>query len=277
MSAVLPPLPTARVLTIAGSDSGGGAGIQADLKTMLVHGVHGMSVLTAITAQNSQGVQGIWPLPVEAIRAQFRSVVDDIGVDAVKTGMLGTAEVVDCVADLLADLDGIPVVVDPVCVSKHGDPLIADDAVAALRDLLVPLATVVTPNLDEAALLAGTTEDTAPAELAARLLALGPEWVLVKGGHSAGPPVDYLVGCEGASYRYVAERADNRHTHGTGCTLASALASELALGTPVPDAMQAAKHYITGAVQAGFALGSGIGPTDHLWELRQGLVDLGRD
>ena len=152
----------ARVLTIAGSDSGGGAGIQADLKTMLAHGVHGMSVITAVTAQNSLGVQGIWPLPADAVREQFRSVVDDIGVDAVKTGMLGTSEVVACVADLLGRLDpGVPVVVDPVCVSKHGDPLIDEDAVDAMRRVLFARATVITPNLDEARRLSGL-DDRAP-------------------------------------------------------------------------------------------------------------------
>ena len=148
------------MLTIAGSDSGGGAGIQADLKTMLAHGVHGMSVLTAVTAQNSLGVQGIWPLPEEAVRAQFRSVVDDIGVDAIKTGMLGTAATTRLVAELLAGRPaGVPVVVDPVCVSKHGDALIDDDAVAALRNELLPVATVITPNLPEAELLAGRSGD----------------------------------------------------------------------------------------------------------------------
>ena len=264
-------LPTARVLTIAGSDSGGGAGIQADLKTMLAHGVHGMSVVTAVTAQNSLGVQGIWPLPLDAIRSQFRSVVDDIGVDAVKTGMLGSREVVECVAELLADLD-VPVVVDPVCASKHGDALIDDDALDALRSRLMPVATVVTPNLVEAALLTGTDVETPPAELAARLLAYGSEWVLVKGGHSTGLPVDLLSRGDGADQEFSAERANNRHTHGTGCTLASALASRLALCLDVPAAMAAAKHYITGAVQSGFPLGSGIGPTDHLWELRASLT-----
>ncbi len=268
-------LPTVRVLTIAGSDSGGGAGIQADLKTMLAHGVHGMSVITAVTAQNSWGVQGIWPLSTEAIRSQFRSVVDDIGLDAIKTGMLGTTEVVECVADLLAELESIPVVVDPVCVSKHGDPLIDEDAIKALRERLLPVATVLTPNLAEAALLAGATADTPPPVLAARLAELGPQWVLVKGGHSIGEPVDYLSRRGGGTYTYTAERADNRHTHGTGCTLASALACQLALGRTVPEAMRLAKHYITGAVQAGFALGGGIGPTDHLWELRAALSGMG--
>ncbi|GAA2103171.1 bifunctional hydroxymethylpyrimidine kinase/phosphomethylpyrimidine kinase [Microlunatus panaciterrae] len=263
-------LPTARVLTIAGSDSGGGAGIQADLKTMLAHGVHGMSAITAVTAQNSVGVQGIWSLPTEAVEAQFRSVVDDIGVDAVKTGMLGSREMVECVAGLLAGLDpAIPIVVDPVCASKHGDPLIDEDAVAALRSRLLPVATVVTPNLGEAALLTGTGMETPPPELAARLLAFGSSWVLVKGGHSVGDPVDHLTdGVE--QHAFAAPRADNRHTHGTGCTLASALACQLALGLDVVSATAAAKDYITGAIAAGFALGSGIGPVDHFWRQRHG-------
>ncbi len=266
-------LPTARVLTIAGSDSGGGAGIQADLKTMLAHGVHGMTVLTAVTAQNSAGVQGIWPLPPEAIRAQFRSVIDDIGVDAVKTGMLGSEEIVGCVADLVADLaPQVPLVVDPVCVSKHGDRLIDQEAIGALRSLLFPHATVITPNLDEAAVLTGCSADSPAAELADRLLAFGTRWVLIKGGHGAGHAVDYLKSKDGLDFSFSAARDDNRHTHGTGCTLASALASQLALGSSVPEAMALAKTYVTGAIAAGFALGSGIGPTDHLWELRDHLA-----
>jgi hydroxymethylpyrimidine/phosphomethylpyrimidine kinase len=264
-------LPTARVLTIAGSDSGGGAGIQADLKTMLAHGVHGMTVLTAITAQKSVGVQAIWPLPPEAIRVQFQSVLDDIGVDAIKIGMLGNSEIVACVADLVADLDPqVPLVVDPVCVSKHGDRLIDQEAIGALRTLLFPHATVITPNLDEAALLTGRSADST-AGLADRLLGFGPRWVLIKGGHGEGDAVDYLKGQDGSDFSYRATRDDNRHTHGTGCTLASALASQLALGCTVPEAMALAKTYVTGAIAAGFALGSGIGPTDHLWQLRDHL------
>lgn len=266
-SPAAPVLPTARVLTIAGSDSGGGAGIQADLKTMLAFGVHGMSALTAITAQNSLGVQGWWPLPEEAVRAQVRSVVDDIGVDAVKTGMLGTASATRLVAGLLAELPpSVPVVVDPVCASKHGDPLIADDAVAALRDDLLQMATVITPNLPEAALLAG--REGSPAELAEALLGFGPAWVLVKGGHADGEPIDHLYGADGTVAVFTAKRSDNRHSHGTGCTLASAIASRLGLGDDVVSAVGAAKEYITGAVAAGFPLGAGIGPTDHLWRLR---------
>jgi hydroxymethylpyrimidine/phosphomethylpyrimidine kinase len=270
-------LPTARVLTIAGSDSGGGAGIQADLKTMLAHGVHGMTVLTAITAQNSIGVQGIWPLSTEAIRAQFRSVLDDIGVDAIKIGMLGSEETVWCVSDLIADLDPpVPLVVDPVCVSKHGDRLIDHEAIGALRNLLFRYATVITPNLDEAAVLTGRSVTTPAPVLASLLLGYGPTWVLVKGGHGDGDAVDYLQGQDGREFSYTAARDDNRHTHGTGCTLASALASQLAQGHSVPDSVALAKAYVTGAIAAGFALGSGIGPTDHLWQLRDGLDQIER-
>jgi hydroxymethylpyrimidine/phosphomethylpyrimidine kinase len=265
-------LPTARVLTIAGSDSGGGAGVQADLKTMLAQGVHGMSVLTAVTAQNSLGVQGIWPLPPEAIVAQFRAVVDDIGVDAIKIGMLGSKKIVVCVTELIADLEPqVPVVVDPVCVSKHGDALIAQDAIAALRTLLFRYATVITPNLDEAAVLTECPADSAPGELADLLLGFGPRWVLIKGGHSEGDAIDYLKSRDGSDFTFGAARDDNRHTHGTGCTLASALASQLALGHRVPEATALAKGYVTGAIAAGFALGDGIGPTDHLWQLRDHL------
>jgi len=267
-------LPTARVLTIAGSDAGGGAGIQADLKTMLAHGVHGMSVVTAVTAQNSVGVQGVWSLPPAAVAAQFRSVVDDIGVDAVKIGMLGTAETCVLVADLLATLPvGVPVVLDPVAISKHGDPLIDADAMDAMRTRLFPLATVATPNLDEAQALVGPDGDgrTDQAWLGHTLLGLGAAWVLVKGGHAEGDPVDVLVARGTADRTFSAARDDNRHTHGTGCTLASAIASRLALGLDVPAAVAAAKTYVTGAIAGGFALGAGIGPTDHLWELRPSL------
>jgi len=267
-------LPTARVLTIAGSDSGGGAGIQADLKTMLAHGVHGMSVVTAITAQNSVGVQGVWGLPAAAVAAQFRSVVDDIGVDAVKIGMLGTAETCVLVADLLTTLPaGVPVVLDPVAVSKHGDPLIDADAVGAMRERLFPLATIATPNLDEARTLVGpeAADRADQARLGHVLLGLGAGWVLVKGGHAEGDPIDVLVGGGEADQAFTAARDDNTHTHGTGCTLASAIASRLALGDDVPVAVSAAKAYVTGAIAGGFALGAGIGPTDHLWELRPAL------
>ena len=258
------------VLTVAGSDSGGGAGIQADLKTMLALGVHGMSVITAVTAQNSLGVQGVWPLPVEAVRAQYRSVVDDIGVQAVKTGMLASAELVETVAELIATTDA-PAVVDPVGVSKHGDPLLADSALDSLRGKLLPAATVATPNLDEVAQLTGLRVESEDrlGEAAAAVLSYGPKWVLVKGGHLPGDAVDLLTdGSEEHWFR--APRLDNRHTHGTGCTLASAIASQLAKGQSVPEAVAAAKAYVTGAIAAGFALGGGIGPVDHGWALTRG-------
>lgn len=257
-----------RVLTIAGSDSGGGAGIQADLKTMLALGAHGMSVVTAVTAQNSVGVQGAWELPVEAVRAQYRSVVDDIGVQAVKTGMLASPALVTTVSGLLADV-GVPVVVDPVSVSKHGDRLLADDALDAVRIRLLPRATVTTPNLDEVAELTGivVADEAGMRRAADRLLSYGPQWVLVKGGHLSGDAVDLLT--DGREEHWLrATRHDNRHTHGTGCTLASAVSVGLARGLTVPDAVRRAKEYVTGAIAAGFALGAGIGPVDHGWELR---------
>lgn len=259
-----------RVLTIAGSDSGGGAGIQADLKTMLALGVHGMSALTAITAQNSLGVSGVWDLPAEAVRGQIRAVVDDIGVDAVKTGMLSSAEIVGVVVDALAGLPA-PLVVDPVAVSKHGDPLLAAEAVEAVRRDLVPLATVVTPNTDEAELLTGVkvaSEDDLR-RAAEAVLALGPRWVLLKGGHlrDSDRSVDVLT--DGTAWHELSSpRHDNRHTHGTGCTLASALTSGLAKGLDVPTATAEAKDYVSGAIEAGFALGTGIGPVDHGWRWR---------
>ncbi|GAB7030765.1 bifunctional hydroxymethylpyrimidine kinase/phosphomethylpyrimidine kinase [Streptomyces sp. NPDC021749] len=265
-----------RVLTVAGSDSGGGAGIQADLKTMLALGTHGMSVLTAVTAQNSLGVQGAWDLPAEAVRAQFRSVVDDIGVQAVKTGMLSSAELVGTVAELLAALD-VPVVVDPVGVSKHGDALLAASALDAVRTQLLPTATVATPNLDEVAQLTGVTvrEEADMRRAAAAVLDFGPRWALIKGGHltaaagDGGSAVDLLT--DGTEEHWLrAPRQGNRHTHGTGCTLASALAAQLAKGDPVPQAAAAAKDYVTGAIAAGFRLGAGIGPVDHGWRLRGG-------
>ncbi|WP_369262545.1 bifunctional hydroxymethylpyrimidine kinase/phosphomethylpyrimidine kinase [Streptomyces sp. R35] len=258
------------VLTVAGSDSGGGAGIQADLKTMLALGVHGMSVITAVTAQNSLGVQGAWELPVDAVRAQYRSVVDDIGVQAVKTGMLASAELVEAVADLIGGTDA-PAVVDPVGISKHGDALLAASALDSVRTKLLPVATVATPNLDEVAQLTGVRVDSEDdfGRAAAAVLSYGPKWVLIKGGHLPGDAVDLLT--DGSEEHWLqAPRHDNRHTHGTGCTLASAIASGLAKGQSVPEAVAAAKEYVTGAIAAGFALGGGIGPVDHGWRFRAG-------
>ncbi|MEZ0074902.1 bifunctional hydroxymethylpyrimidine kinase/phosphomethylpyrimidine kinase [Planotetraspora sp. GP83] len=257
-----------RVLTIAGSDSGGGAGIQADLKTMLALGVHGMSVIAAVTAQNSLGVQGYWELPPEAVKAQLDSVLGDIGAQAIKTGMLASSILVETVAEVLSGVSA-PVVVDPVGVSKHGDSLLAPAAVGTVKNRLLPTATVVTPNLWEVEQLTGVKvedEDDLP-RAAEAVLALGPKWALIKGGHLPGEPVDLLT--DGSKqYRFRAERLDNRHTHGTGCTLASAIASYLALGEDVPGAVRLAKEYVTGAIAYGFPLGSGIGPVDHAWRWR---------
>jgi hydroxymethylpyrimidine/phosphomethylpyrimidine kinase len=257
-----------RVLTVAGSDSGGGAGIQADLKTMLALGVHGMSVVTAVTAQDSTGVHGYWELPPAAVDAQLAAVLDDIGVDAVKTGMLASPELVGVTAKRLRDV-AAPIVVDPVCVSKHGDALLVPDAVDAIIAELLPLATVVTPNLAEVTRLTGriVSDVAGQRSAAAALLALGPQWVLVKGGHLAGDAVDLLTDGD-TVLELRAPRLDNRHTHGTGCTLASAIASSLARGLTVPAAVTAAKDYVTGAIAAGFPLGAGIGPVDHAWQHR---------
>jgi hydroxymethylpyrimidine/phosphomethylpyrimidine kinase len=258
-----------RALTIAGSDSGGGAGIQADLKTMLALGVHGMSVIAAVTAQNSLGVQGYWELPPEAVRAQLDSVLSDIGAQAVKTGMLASKVLVETVSSVLADVT-VPIVVDPVGVSKHGDSLLALDALDAVRTSLLPLATVVTPNLWEVEQLTGVRvdEENHLRDAAEAVHDLGPSWVLIKGGHLPGEPVDLLF--DGVrEYRFAAARHDNRHTHGTGCTLASAIASHLALGADVVDAVGRAKEYVTGAIRHGFPLGSGIGPVDHGWLWRR--------
>ena len=269
------PVPP-RVLAIAGSDSGGGAGIQADLKTMLALGVHGMTVICAVTAQNSVGVQGCWELPPEAVKAQLDSVLGDIGAQAIKTGMLASPVLVGTVCDALADV-AAPVVVDPVAVSKHGDSLLSPGTLDAIRARLLPLATVVTPNLLEAELLTGTKiTNEARMLAAARLItSMGPRWVLIKGGHLPGSPVDLLFDGDHVA-RFPGHRIASIHTHGTGCTLASAIASRLAMGDDVPTAVRAAKDYVTGAIAAGFPLGAGIGPVDHGWQFRTGSDRLAR-
>lgn len=255
------------MLAVAGSDSGGGAGIQADLKTMLALGVHGMTVVCAVTAQNSTGVQGWWEVPAEAVTAQLRSVLSDIGADAVKTGMLGTAASARAVADALRRV-AAPVVVDPVAASGHGEGLLAAGALEVLANRLLPIASVVTPNLAEVRELTGIQVDSEAdmPRAAAAVRALGPRWVLIKGGHLRGDPVDLLSDGE-QSYRFAAPRLPGHHTHGTGCTLASAIASWLARGQDVPGAVARAKEYVTGAIRASFPLGSGTGPVDHGWQL----------
>jgi hydroxymethylpyrimidine/phosphomethylpyrimidine kinase len=263
------PVP-ARVLTVAGSDSGGGAGIQADLKTFLAHGVHGMSAITAVTVQNSVGVQGFYELEPRAVHEQIESVVTDIGVDAVKTGMLASAATVEAVADACEGFALPNLVVDPVAASKHGDPLLHPDAVEALRTRLLPLATVVTPNVGEVRLLTGVkVRGRGDLEAAARAVhELGPRWVLAKGGHLPGEQAVDLLWGGSEGVELVAPRVDTPHTHGTGCTLASAIAANLAVGLDVVAAALAAKQYLTGAIAGAFPLGKGIGPTDHAWRFR---------
>jgi len=255
------------VLVIAGSDSGGGAGIQADIKACMANGAHATTVITAITAQNSLGVQGVWPSTVQAVIAQFRSVMDDIGAAAIKIGMLGTAELTRTVAALIEPYaDDIPVILDPVCSSKHGDSLLDADALAALRDLLLPLATVVTPNLPEAALLLGQPVENEKQQAAAamQLVDMGAGWALVKGGHLDGDATDVLT--DGATtLRLAQKRIHVSNTHGTGCTLASAIAAHLAAGELVPAAVTAAKAYVTGAIEHSYSLGGGVGPLRHGW------------
>jgi hydroxymethylpyrimidine/phosphomethylpyrimidine kinase len=260
----------ARVLTIAGSDSGGGAGIQADLKTFLAHGVHGMSAVTAVTVQNSVGVQGFYELEPRAVFEQIESVATDIGVDAAKTGMLASAPIIEAVAGAVERFALPNLVVDPVAASKHGDPLLRPDALQALRERLAPLATVITPNLGEVKLLCGV-EVRGPGDLldaAKAMHELGPRWVLVKGGHLPGGDAVDLLWDGREAVELTAPRLATPHTHGTGCTLASAIAANLADGLDVVTAVEAAKRYLSGAIAGAFPLGKGIGPTDHAWRFR---------
>lgn len=257
-----------RVLTIAGSDSGGGAGIQADLKTFAALGCYGMTAITALTAQNTAGVQAIHAVPPEFLRAQLASVLDDIGVDAVKIGMLHTPEVVRTVAWAIEHYGLQRVVLDPVMVATSGDRLIAEETVDVLVRELFPRCTVVTPNLDEAALLIGHAIDGAQAlEDAGRsLIAMGARAALVKGGHLAGDEVvDLLVQPVVASLRLASQRIASRNVHGTGCTLSSAIAAHLAQGLELADAVQRARAYILRAIAEGAAVqtGQGHGPLNH--------------
>ncbi|HYP72357.1 MAG TPA: bifunctional hydroxymethylpyrimidine kinase/phosphomethylpyrimidine kinase [Variovorax sp.] len=258
----------ARVLTIAGSDSGGGAGIQADLKTFAALGCYGMSAITALTAQNTLGVRGIHGVPAEFLKAQIQAVVEDIGVDAVKLGMLHAPEVVEVVAWAIDHYKLPNVVLDPVMVATSGDRLIASETVNVLVKELFPRAVVVTPNLDEAALLVGHPIEAAHAleSAAAELLDLGAHAVLLKGGHLPGDEVvDLLAQRGGHSLRLASERIASRNLHGTGCTLSSAIASYLALGAQLPEAVASARNYVIGAMRAGaqVQVGQGHGPLNH--------------
>ena len=257
-----------RVLSIAGSDSGGGAGIQADLKTFAALGCYGMTAITALTAQNTLGVSAIHGVPPEMLKAQLCAVFDDIGVDAVKIGMLHAPDIVRTVAWALKHYGVKQVVLDPVMVATSGDTLITPTTVQVLVDELFPLATVITPNLDEAALLLSRTIESADElEAAARdLFAMGAPAVLLKGGHLPGIEVaDLLVTGVGPVQRLASPRIDSRNTHGTGCTLSSAIASHLALGEPLDRAVALARSYILQAIEQGADVytGAGHGPLNH--------------
>ena len=261
----------ARVLSIAGSDSGGGAGIQADLKTCAALGCYGMTAITAITVQNTLGVTGIHGIPLNTVRDQIDAVVSDIGVDAVKIGMLATPEVVSVVADAIRRHQLTNVVLDPVMVATSGDRLIVPETAQALVSELFPLATVITPNLDEAALLLGRSIDGIPAldAAVADLLALGAPSVLLKGGHLNGDVVMDVLGLQGQTagdyLRLQSQRIVTHNGHGTGCTLSSAIASFLAQGLPLAQAVTEARRYILGAIEAGADVytGHGHGPLNH--------------
>jgi hydroxymethylpyrimidine/phosphomethylpyrimidine kinase len=254
-------------LTIAGSDSGGGAGIQADLKTFAAHGVYGTSAITAVTAQNTEAVLAWQALPPALIRAQIEAVVTDIGVHAVKTGMLATADVVRVVASAIDDLRLPYVVVDPVMVAKGGHRLIEPEAERALREDLLPRAYLVTPNVPEAEVLIGMpvrTEEDLP-EAAQQILAMGPKAVLIKGGHLEGEESVDLVCSLAETFLVRGPRIASRSTHGTGCTLASAIAANLALGADLRTAIERAREYLEGALRHAPGLGRGHGPLDHFW------------
>jgi hydroxymethylpyrimidine/phosphomethylpyrimidine kinase len=261
-------------LTIAGSDSSGGAGIQADLKTFAALGVYGASAITALTAQNTQGVDAVLVVPPDFVARQIRVVARDLDLRAVKIGMLATAEIIEAVAEQLKALEGTPVVLDPVMVAASGDVLLDEDAIETLRTVLLPRATLITPNLPEAAKLLDQDEakdESAMRAQAEALRALGAQAVLIKGGHADGPEaVDILVDGEG-ELRLTAPRVATENTHGTGCTLSSAVAAELAKGASLREAVTRAKAYVTAALQHAneLRIGKGRGPVHHfhaLWK-----------
>jgi len=257
----------AKALTIAGSDSGGGAGIQADLKTFQELRVYGMSALTAVTAQNTWGVQGIYPLPVEAVLQQLDSIYVDLAPDAVKTGMLFSGEIIHAVADKLRQYSCPKLVVDPVMIAKGGAALLREEAIRAMREALLPLALVVTPNIPEAEALSGIAIAGAEGrkEAARRIAALGANYVLIKGGHAeqeSSEVIDLLF--DGRDFsEFAGPRTRTAHTHGTGCTFAAALTAGLAGGKSVADAAHLAKAFITAAIEDGLGIGGGHGPTNH--------------
>ena len=259
--------PVARAMTIAGSDSGGGAGVQADLKTFAALGVYGTSVLTAVTAQNTLGVTAVHQVPAQTIAAQIDAVLTDIGAGAVKTGMLASSSIIECVVSQLGRHSVPWLVVDPVMVAKSGDPLLEKTAIETLRSRLVPAASVITPNIPEAEALTGVniTSDSEARAAAEKLVGMGAKSVVIKGGHRKGPAVDLFY--DGSQFReFTAERIATSNTHGTGCTFASAIAAGLAKGLTLFDAVAMAKDYVTEAIRRSFPIGQGHGPLNHFYK-----------
>ncbi len=259
-----------RVLIIAGSDSGGGAGIQADIKTVTALGGYAATAVTAVTVQNTLGVTGVHPIPLDIVEAQGRAVLDDIGADAIKTGMLGDAATVEVAARLIDSAAGVPTVIDPVMVAKGGASLLVAKAVAAVKAILIPRATLLTPNAPEAEALTGLTVASQDDQRRAgeALLALGARAVLMKGGHVPGDRVVDILMTPAGETLFEGERIDTRHTHGTGCTLASACATGLAQGLPLTEGVARAWNYVHEAMLRAPGFGAGHGPLDHGWTLR---------
>jgi len=255
-------------ITIAGSDSGGGAGIQADLKTFAAFRVYGTSAITSVTAQNTVGVEGIHDIPPEIVAMQIDAVLKDIGADAAKTGMLSSVPIVEITSKKLKEYAIKNLVVDPVMVAKSGDFLLKEDARNTLKRLLLPLAKIVTPNLDEAKVLAeiDARDERTMKEAARRIIDFGPEFVLIKGGHLTDEAVDILY--DGREFvRFPGVRIQTKNTHGTGCTYSAAIAAHLALGYDVREAVRRSKGFITTAIKYGLQIGRGHGPTHHFAEL----------
>lgn len=263
-----------RVLTIAGSDSGGGAGLQADLRTFALLGVHGLAAVTAVTVQNSLGVRGFHEIPLDIIAGQIAAVATDIGVQAAKTGMLASSEIIETVAESWRSLGlagTTPFVVDPVCASMHGDSLLHPSALETLRTVLFPLASLVTPNLDEVRLLVDidVTDAASQRDAARALHDLGPQWALVKGGHLRSAPDSPDLLYDGSDFHsFDAPRVDTVHDHGAGDTLAAAIACALAHGYAMPEAVAFAKTWVTECLRAAYPLGGGHGPVSALFRLQ---------
>ncbi|MCX7950714.1 MAG: bifunctional hydroxymethylpyrimidine kinase/phosphomethylpyrimidine kinase [Clostridiales bacterium] len=263
-----------KVLTIAGSDSCGGAGIQADLKAFSAHLVYGMSVITSVTAQNTQGVIDAFDLPAEMIQKQIAAIFDDILVDAVKIGMLSSSEIISCVSKSLKYYNAKNIILDPVMISKSGFKLLKDEAIESLIKNLIPMCTLITPNIHEASLIAQMKiEDVEDMKIACkRIYDLGAKNVLVKGGHLNDDAIDVLF--DGGKYfKFKGTRVETKNTHGTGCTLSSAIASNLALGFGIVESILKAKNYIQNAIENSFSLGKGVGPVDHFYAFREVMLN----